>query len=1341
MIENNKYLLWTYNIHFIISILLFILNLDNSRNDEQFYKSIFFENYERIFSFTTSQIISYDSQKLSKIATHNLEKSEQHIFNNSEAEMISSIATLKQTQNEYCQIYITIKNYLYNFSKDGVFNTEHIIENMDIVPSNLIFKECKVENSNSICLLFIAFININKNLNIFLMENQISKKEFSTKINITYNLRNNLGQSSLSKCDFVSCQIMSISSDDNVLTCFYENDNTEIATANFNITDLSEISLKSPQFKRNSGAINIKSVLYSNNSKAFVCYINFNKDCACISFDIIENKWSNYEYKYLNNCSQPTRFFTLDFFEITNQYVLTCFTSVNNINTLSFNKSMYLVCYNYIYKKYYIYDNYIYSCQNYSFSSVINYNNGYKIGISCNNGNTDNLLETQFNTNCNKESSLDLINENISSFLSENIYTSDSLIKSTIISKTSEETDYISDSYKITNNIISSSMRSTNIKTTNIISSSMKSTNIKTTNIKSTNIKTTNIISSSMKSTNIKTTNVIFASIKSTNIKPTNIISSFIRSTNIRTTNIISSSIKSITMKTTNIFSSSIESANIKISNIISSSIKITNIKTTNIISSSIRQINIRTTNIISSFIESTIKNKNIISSSIESTNIINTNIITTNIIASLDKLTNVMNYNNIVLIKKTTNKTKEEFANNLNELIEEVEIGKVYEIQANDYEVKVSPINFKDFDGSSTYINFLECENTLRKKNNLSPDTILTVIQIEIYKYDEKALTNQVEYAVLDDKKQKLDLTVCENDKIEINYAISNKTKIDFEEISNYMDIGVDVFNIRDIFFNDICYPYSQNNSDIILQDRISDIYQNYSLCDNNCEYNKLNLTTKTVSCTCKIKEEVETVKPELKFDKIYLDLFSETSFGVIKCYNLVFSLDNKFKNIGFILFTILTALHLPIIIYYCFTGIFPIHKYIINEMKNYHYFPVIHSPLKKNKKNINLIKMNNKKFKDNNKNRIKTMNNNSKYKIKKIKDSNSKHENCSTTKKKLLDESKNKMLKKAKTINRNNLFKPIFIFNYSNNKKKSPKLNNKRKSLIFPKERKKNDIMLYKTKEKQKLNITKKDSDYYLIKIDANNSINYTTYESKYFLDNFEYEEAIIYDKRTLWRLYIICLLAKENILSTFFLESPLELKPMKLIIFIFIYSCDLALNTLFYFSEKISDKYNYKGDNIFWFNFVNNLTISFISFIISFIIVASLQYFIDSKDSIEDVFREQEKKLKKNKKMKVNNKMKIIMLEKILKINKKLKYKLLIFILSEFIIMLFYYYFVTAFCEVYKETQISWLFDSFVSFLISFPVEFLMALVISIVYKISIKNRIKCLYNLAMIFYSLG
>ena len=49
---------------------------------------------------------------------------------------------------------------------------------------------------------------------------------------------------------------------------------------------------------------------------------------------------------------------------------------------------------------------------------------------------------------------------------------------------------------------------------------------------------------------------------------------------------------------------------------------------------------------------------------------------------------------------------------------------------------------------------------------------------------------------------------------------------------ISRFKDLGVDIFNINDSFFNDICHPYSDSKNDIILEDRIIDIYQNYSLC-----------------------------------------------------------------------------------------------------------------------------------------------------------------------------------------------------------------------------------------------------------------------------------------------------------------------------------------------------------------------------------------------------------------------------------------------------------------------------------------------------------------------------
>ena len=94
------------------------------------------------------------------------------------------------------------------------------------------------------------------------------------------------------------------------------------------------------------------------------------------------------------------------------------------------------------------------------------------------------------------------------------------------------------------------------------------------------------------------------------------------------------------------------------------------------------------------------------------------------------------------------------------------------------------------------------------------------------------------------------------------------------------------------------------------------------------------------------------------MKFDKIYIDLFSETSFSVIKCFKLVFNFENKSENIGYIIFTILIILHFPIIFYYIIIGISPINKYIIKEMEKYKNLPNLKSPLKKDKNSINKIK-----------------------------------------------------------------------------------------------------------------------------------------------------------------------------------------------------------------------------------------------------------------------------------------------------------------------------------------------------------------------------------------------
>ena len=262
-----------------------------------------------------------------------------------------------------------------------------------------------------------------------------------------------------------------------------------------------------------------------------------------------------------------------------------------------------------------------------------------------------------------------------------------------------------------------------------------------------------------------------------------------------------------------------------------------------------------------------------------------------------------------------------------------------------------------------------------------------------------------------------------------------------------------------------------------------------------------------------------------------------------------------------------------------------------------------------------------------------------------------------------------------------------------------------------------------------------------YNLIQIEASNEINNEPPESLYILDNYDFEGAIKYDKRSFWRIYYIFLLSTENILNTFFFKTPLEIQPLRLSLFVFNYACDFALNALFFLNQNISDKYHYSGDNLFLFTLANNFTISLVSTTFSYILIKFLNFFIDSKESIEDLFRKQEKIMRNNKNYKVKNEEKMRIHEKLLKIYKILKVKIIIYIIMNCLFLIFFLYYVTAFCEVYKNTQKSWLTDCLLSFLLSIPVELLVSFNYSVLYYVAIKYRFKILYRITIFFYGLG
>jgi len=730
----------------------------------------------------------------------------------------------------------------------------------------------------------------------------------------------------------------------------------------------------------------------------------------------------------------------------------------------------------------------------------------------------------------------------------------------------------------------------------------------------------------------------------------------------------------------------------------------------------------------ISSFLYTSIKSKDLQSHIYNTTN--------TTII---NKKNNTIFYQDGDIMKGKIYETKEEFQNNLDNFMNNIEIGKIYKINGDDYNVTITPINIRD-SYNSTYVDLSVCESILRKKYNISQTEILTIMQIEIDKNNEKSLNNQVEYSIYDDQKIKLNLSYCKDVQIKVNYKIINESLLNKSAISYYSNLGIDIYNGQDSFFNDICYPFSISNHDLILKDRVLDIYQNYSLCDNGCEYDQIDIEALLITCSCQVKMEINTKVVEPNFKTVFQDTFKESNFGVIKCFNLVFSLKNKVHNIGFMLFLVFIIFHIICFIYYFIFGIKSIVLFVIKEMDKNNYIPKINSPKKKIKiidKNQDIDGSNysinhSKKMITEIKKKNKTI-------LKKSKTMCNKLENYSQTN---ISGSKSIIGKDKKKSKPQQVF--IFNYKYNNNYYNINNNNSSKKSL---KHYKISNKKMVKAKSPLKnvissLNIEKNFPGYYnLIQINANNSLKNKPPESKYILDNYNYEEALKYDRRNFWRIYYIMILSKDNFLNTFFFKSPLELQTLKLSLFIFNNSCDLALNSLFYYDKKISDKYHYEGDSLYLFILINNITVTISSFVFSYLLIKCLNILTNSKDRIESVFRKEEIIMRKNKNYYVDSKQKRIIYAILLKIFKILKIKILIYIIIEFLLMLFFFYYITAFCEVYKETQKSWIYDSFISFILSIIYELFASFIISILYETSLKYKIKLFYRISMFFYKLG
>ena len=172
----------------------------------------------------------------------------------------------------------------------------------------------------------------------------------------------------------------------------------------------------------------------------------------------------------------------------------------------------------------------------------------------------------------------------------------------------------------------------------------------------------------------------------------------------------------------------------------------------------------------------------------------------------------------------------------------------------------------------------------------------------------------------------------------------------------------------------------------------------------------------------------------------------------------------------------------------------------------------------------------------------------------------------------------------------------------------------------------------------------------------------------------------------------------------------------------------------------NDNISKKYHY-AKGLFLFTFSNNLTIILLSTLLSFILVSLVSKLSNSTNAIRKVFRNEEEKIKANNKYKISEKRKEEIFFEIEKILKIFKIKIFILIIIEIVLILFFWYFVTAFCHVFSNTQTSWLLDSFLSFISRIIIELLFALIFAKLYIISVESNCYCLYRVLLSIYDLS
>jgi len=622
--------------------------------------------------------------------------------------------------------------------------------------------------------------------------------------------------------------------------------------------------------------------------------------------------------------------------------------------------------------------------------------------------------------------------------------------------------------------------------------------------------------------------------------------------------------------------------------------------------------------------------------------------------------------------------------------------------------------------------IDFGNCYEKLKKNYQISGDLIIAIIA----KY-----TNEIMFYSFYDPHTGEKLAsneICKDETIIFNEDILSKLDInnDIDSILYLTKQNINIFNLSNEFFNDICYQYeSPTNKDITLKDRILYYYPNISLCDYDCYIQDINLTSLKAICECKYNAKNKNtlfgnnILVQSQIGEIE-SLITETNIEILKCYKLLINYKFYLTFLGGYIIIIFLLIQIILTFIYHNKSLYILKKYIfnitnnyttylikkkINELSNYNNSLELYDNLnmKKNqppKRQMKIDKEENKNFT---------------RKAKKFKTRNEKSKINRNKNKKKLTYFQNTNIQNL-ILNNNNY--QINISGENIIKKDKNYLNSNDTINIISENNYKSNINVFSLKEelgKNKLYINNND---YLI----NNSKNEKNFNAEEYLsteiDEMDFDDAIKKDKRKFLEFLLDNLKNKQITLNTFNAKEPLKPRTIKIMLYILDLVLYLFINGLFFDEEYISEIFKIEEEENFFTFIPRSIDRLFYSTVVGFIVGFFIDCFFVDEKKIKGIFKREKNNL-------------ITLKFEISKVIKNIIIRFTLFISLSFFIILFTLYYTICFINVYPHLMNEWIKSSFILFIIMQILSILICLLESIIRFISFRCKSEKLYKISL------